>query len=393
MPQPTTTQVPADKPQEATGDPTRKGMHDAPKANQKGGTNPPLELNATLPFVHQFEIESPLTEEPQLVKVDYEWKPPRCERCQCFGHNCVAKEEQILKHNNNDEKKQVDQPEKVVKETFVRGNGDQETKTGEKEKDKKEDDTTSSPSPQASTSTKLPTGPCAQAKCKVPEVSQEESCSSDKAATELTGKGKWPLDDEDITSKSKGKALAISEPIPPQSPVKPRVVPSNTAMVEKGLGLSDWSFFSNGQQRPLCRIMLGWNTKLIEVNILSSGGQWITCDTANIAGGQKLRVTFVYGSSTPTDRQELWYYLQYQNSINGSQPWLVSGDFNAIMRVSDRQGGDSNWYRYMDDFPNCVHQSELIQLAANGIHFTWHNRQQGQASILRKLDWAFEHDK
>ncbi|KAJ6741287.1 hypothetical protein OIU79_001247 [Salix purpurea] len=59
------------------------------------------------------------------------------------------------------------------------------------------------------------------------------------------------------------------------------------------------------------------------------------------------------------------------------------------MRVSDRQGGDSNWYRYMDDFPNCVHQSELIQLASNGIHFTWHNRQQGQASILRKLDWAF----
>ncbi|KAJ6741288.1 hypothetical protein OIU79_001248 [Salix purpurea] len=320
MPQPTTTQVPADKPQEATGDPTTKGMHEAPKANQQGGTNPPLELNANLPFVHQFEIESPLTKEPQLVKVDYEWKPPRCERCQCFGHNCVAKEEQILKHNNKDEKKQVDQPEKVVKETFVRGNGDQETKTGEKGKDKEEDDTTSSPSPQASTSTKLPAGPCAQAKCKVPELSQEESCSSDKATTELTGKGKWPLDDEDITSKSKGKALAISEPIPPQSPVKPRVVPSNTAMVEKGLGLSDWSFFSNGQQRPLCRIMLGWNTKLIEVNILSSGGQWITCDTANIVGGQKLRVTFIYGSSTPTDRQELWYYLQYQNSINGSQP-------------------------------------------------------------------------
>ncbi|KAB5544818.1 hypothetical protein DKX38_012930 [Salix brachista] len=179
-----------------------------------------IELNANLPFVHQFEIESPLTEEPQLVKVDYEWKPPRCERCQCFGHNCVAKEEQIMKHNNKDEKKQVDQPEKVVKETFVRGNGDQETKTGEKGKDKEEDDTTSSPSPQASTSMKLPAGPCAQAKCKVPELSQEESCSSDKAATEPTGKGKWPLDDEDITSKSKGKALAISEPIPPQSPVK-----------------------------------------------------------------------------------------------------------------------------------------------------------------------------
>ncbi|KAJ6401502.1 hypothetical protein OIU84_016829 [Salix udensis] len=59
------------------------------------------------------------------------------------------------------------------------------------------------------------------------------------------------------------------------------------------------------------------------------------------------------------------------------------------MRVTDRQGGDSNWYRYMEDFPNCVHQSELIQLAADGLHFSWHNRQQGPASILRKLDWVF----
>uniref|UniRef100_A0A6N2K535 DUF4283 domain-containing protein n=1 Tax=Salix viminalis TaxID=40686 RepID=A0A6N2K535_SALVM len=34
-----------------------------------------IELNASLPFIHQFEIESPLSDEPQLVKVDYEWKP------------------------------------------------------------------------------------------------------------------------------------------------------------------------------------------------------------------------------------------------------------------------------------------------------------------------------
>ncbi|KAJ6411471.1 hypothetical protein OIU84_008110 [Salix udensis] len=128
---------------------------------------------------------------------------------------------------------------------------------------------------------------------------------------------------------------------------------------------------------------------MLEVTILSSGGQWVTCDTTNKDGGQSVRVTFVYGSTSSAERRELWYYLQYQNSINGSHPWLVTGDFNAIMRVTDRQGGDSNWYRYMEDFPNCVHQSELIQLAADGLHFSWHNRQQGPTSILRKLDWAF----
>lgn len=35
-----------------------------------------VEVDASLAYVHEFEIESPLTFEPITVKVDYEWKPP-----------------------------------------------------------------------------------------------------------------------------------------------------------------------------------------------------------------------------------------------------------------------------------------------------------------------------
>ncbi|KAJ6991656.1 hypothetical protein NC653_019736 [Populus alba x Populus x berolinensis] len=47
-----------------------------------------VEVDASLPFVHEFDIESPLTSEPITVKVDYEWKPSRCEKCMTFGHSC-----------------------------------------------------------------------------------------------------------------------------------------------------------------------------------------------------------------------------------------------------------------------------------------------------------------
>ncbi|KAJ6980749.1 hypothetical protein NC653_024181 [Populus alba x Populus x berolinensis] len=47
-----------------------------------------VEVDATLPFVHSFEIESPLSVEPLTVTVDYEWKPSRCEQCHVFGHCC-----------------------------------------------------------------------------------------------------------------------------------------------------------------------------------------------------------------------------------------------------------------------------------------------------------------
>ncbi|KAJ6760021.1 hypothetical protein OIU79_024977 [Salix purpurea] len=150
-----------------------------------------------------------------------------------------------------------------------------------------------------------------------PSRAKRIQSSSDKAATELQEKGKWPSDDEDITSK---------------------VLPSNTCMVEEGLGLKDWKFFFNGQQRPLCRIMLGWNTNMLEVTILSSGGQWVTCDTTNKDGGQPVRVTFVYGSSTPAERRELWYYLQYQNSINGNEITSLCRENGEVIRIPEEIG-------------------------------------------------------
>ncbi|KAJ6670342.1 hypothetical protein OIU79_030248 [Salix purpurea] len=51
-----------------------------------------VELDARLPFIHHFEVESPLTQEPVKVNVEYEWKPSRYEVCQSFGHKCAMPE-------------------------------------------------------------------------------------------------------------------------------------------------------------------------------------------------------------------------------------------------------------------------------------------------------------
>ncbi|KAJ6377648.1 hypothetical protein OIU78_027975 [Salix suchowensis] len=50
-----------------------------------------VELNVGLPFVHHFDIDSPLKDEPLRVNVEYEWKPTRCDGCKSFGHNCSAR--------------------------------------------------------------------------------------------------------------------------------------------------------------------------------------------------------------------------------------------------------------------------------------------------------------
>ena len=49
-----------------------------------------VEVDAVLLFVHSFDINSPLSTTPITVTVEYEWKPPRCEKCKVFSHSCVV---------------------------------------------------------------------------------------------------------------------------------------------------------------------------------------------------------------------------------------------------------------------------------------------------------------
>ncbi|KAB5545461.1 hypothetical protein DKX38_013573 [Salix brachista] len=54
-----------------------------------------IELDASLPPVHSFQVASSLTEEPITVDVVYEWKPARCSKCKVFGHSCKTAEVKV----------------------------------------------------------------------------------------------------------------------------------------------------------------------------------------------------------------------------------------------------------------------------------------------------------
>ncbi|KAJ6346535.1 hypothetical protein OIU78_009046 [Salix suchowensis] len=57
-----------------------------------------VEIDATQPFVHNFDINTPLSNTPLHIEVEFEWKPLRCAKCQLFGHSCKQAE-----HENTNE--------------------------------------------------------------------------------------------------------------------------------------------------------------------------------------------------------------------------------------------------------------------------------------------------
>ncbi|KAJ6730104.1 GLYCINE-RICH CELL WALL STRUCTURAL PROTEIN 1.8-LIKE [Salix viminalis] len=47
-----------------------------------------VEIDAASPFIHNFSVLTPLSQDPLNIEVEFEWKPTRCAKCCLFGHSC-----------------------------------------------------------------------------------------------------------------------------------------------------------------------------------------------------------------------------------------------------------------------------------------------------------------
>nr|TKS12516.1 hypothetical protein D5086_0000062530 [Populus alba] len=168
-----------------------------------------------------------------------------------------------------------------------------------------------------------------------------------------------------------------------------KVDAANLAALQPNLAPPHWKFHSNIASSPTCRILVGWNAQKLNLTCLHTASQWLTCEATNHSTPTPIRITFIYGHNTPAERHTLWNYISHESSQNSNIPWIVMGDFNAILSAADRTGGDSNWPRHQDDFASCMSQAELLQAPSTGLKFTWHNGQHGCNTIQKKLDWVF----
>ncbi|KAJ6408658.1 hypothetical protein OIU84_011897 [Salix udensis] len=107
------------------------------------------------------------------------------------------------------------------------------------------------------------------------------------------------------------------------------------------------------------------------------------------SGSTAINITFVYGLNSPGERRELWDYIKHSSVAFNSLPWVIMGDFNAILDPTYKDGGDKNWYGHSNDFANAILSAGLAHLPFQGPKFSWHNGQHGTNTIQKKLDWTF----
>lgn len=76
---------------------------------------------------------------------------------------------------------------------------------------------------------------------------------------------------------------------------------------------------------------------------------------------------------------------------NHEQPWLLIGNFNNIINLEEKVGGDRSVSEHMANLNNFLNDRNLISIDATGVPFTWCNGHKDSTIIFERLHRAVAH--
>ena len=120
------------------------------------------------------------------------------------------------------------------------------------------------------------------------------------------------------------------------------------------------------------RILLLWDSQLVDLEILMATDQLIHCRLRCIVTGKRVLVTFVYGLHSIVTRRPLWRSLA-ELGEDITEAWMIMGDFNAILSVHDKVGGQPVSNYELQDLEQLVQGCGLVDLESIGCRLTWTN--------------------
>ncbi|GJV92605.1 RNA-directed DNA polymerase, eukaryota, reverse transcriptase zinc-binding domain protein [Tanacetum coccineum] len=85
----------------------------------------------------------------------------------------------------------------------------------------------------------------------------------------------------------------------------------------------------------------------------------------------KFLCSFIYASNSRRERQELWAILQTHKNIANKRPWILMGDFNVTLKISEHSAKGSCMSGDMIEFNNCVNNLELEDICSYGFQLTY----------------------
>ncbi|XP_026399197.1 uncharacterized protein LOC113295052 [Papaver somniferum] len=124
-------------------------------------------------------------------------------------------------------------------------------------------------------------------------------------------------------------------------------------------------------------IWLFWNKSIAQPQVISVSSQMIIVSIGDVL------VSGVHAHVKVVQMRFLWSERKLSDL---NKPWIILGDFNAVLTQEEKVGGKLPNRNSMLDFNDCLDKCELLQAPRTGLQYTWSNCQHGSKRILCTLD-------
>ncbi|XP_060170305.1 uncharacterized protein LOC132601217 [Lycium barbarum] len=153
-----------------------------------------------------------------------------------------------------------------------------------------------------------------------------------------------------------------------------------------------WKMVHNYSHAINGRIWVLWDDNIYDVTVLSLDAHYVHCHITSRSLNIDCVMSVINGYNTVEQIKALWQALETL-APQCNRPWLIWGDFNALLTVKDRCNGAPVTSMEIKDFFECVHNLLLTEVAWKGEYFTWSNKQQDTSRVYSRLDRVMANDE
>lgn len=147
---------------------------------------------------------------------------------------------------------------------------------------------------------------------------------------------------------------------------------------------SGWSYLDNYRNHPNGRLWIMFDDNKIKVKFVCSTPRMIHIEVFGVDGKFMYLCTRIYVMNSLNKRRKLWKDIK-ELQPNSTQPWLLLGDFNNVLRATDRIGGHPVVEAEFVDLENMMETMGMFEKDSRGDHYTWSNKQY-RGTIYSRID-------
>lgn len=124
----------------------------------------------------------------------------------------------------------------------------------------------------------------------------------------------------------------------------------------------------------------------LQCSVLHDHAQHLTIEVTSLTSqlwSDPLLMSFVYASSDPVTREELWSELLHI-SASTTRPWLLAGEFNVVCTQAKKLGGNPINVENVNDFKNMIQVAIFERLDRILLNCEWKSTFVSRVSHLNR---------